>query len=967
MALRLPIRAAVRSFNSPYSQLDENLKAIANAPGLYDWPLGDVSKMGVTFCLNNYLGPLDPSIPPRRFTRLIVKTKTNEYRGRWVLSSSIRDPDNPSGETIPVNAKSIDSFCYDPTYPLFPPNGYFEYEYSLNWPSNVPPSSVLFITLRGTSGTMPVTQFVEFQIWDDVSPDPTSPGGGGDPPIDPNTEIPMQLLETQSYANLGGSGVRTIPNNGNSSGALSGNGLLGLQFDMVSTFQSFNGNPLDSYSNPYTLLQNYTGSNTIFAWRTNDQTGGIDFSGGYVQWTFRGYVRKITQVRINYYKTNFPVHPVYRFLGSQNGTDWTKISDDFSLTDGSVNTANSMTFDLYEMEARFKHLRLLCVSGSTPLYTSLTQYIFNIEFEISGVSWEKGDRKSVLSAVSNIAKYSVGNQGGYPENMFDNLFNDAFDGTSWWYWVTSGNGPGAYIIITFPTPIKLRSLLWFSGASDREAFNQGEWALQGSNNRYNWHDLTTFSRTGALGVRQQSFVIPGELSAYRYYRLICTGGGAWDTQQQEANYEWQFDIEGVYESANPVEPLVQETMSYLNLGGSGARADGQAGSYSNIANVVGWTLDVSTTFTYNTTTRHPTRLIEGVRNTSSAGYAFGWPAQDVTGKELKFSMRGRPRVIDEFTWYQNAVGSHGMFRFQGSDDGSTWDTLSEDFELGTATAQVVSFENTKAYYHYRLLGVSGTTNATPWLQEIEFRISGLPLERGDRRMDMKATTDIVKYASDTSSSYTFENLINGLYGDQNISPPGYGWRPAINQDMTGKHMTFEFPYKVRVIGIYLLQSYDRTEARPAGTWAVQIGDDGENWENVGTIELTVAGAQGWHDGPEAKGKPAKFLRLYGIEGSTDTSARFWREFEFEFALPEGDPFEAEFKDDGEFYAELSDVNWDNLALNFTDDSEFEAELDVDAEPFDVNFRDKTNLLAELVVISINPDHPIVQVIPNHSN
>lgn len=159
MALRLPIRAAVRSFNSPYSQLDENLKAIANAPGLYDWPPGDVSKMGVVFCLNNYPGPFDSSIQPRRFTRLIVKTKTNEYRGRWVLSSKIRDTEDLTTETILVNAKTIDSFCYDPTYPLFPPNGYFEYEYSLDWPSNIPASSILFIELRGTSGTMPVTPY----------------------------------------------------------------------------------------------------------------------------------------------------------------------------------------------------------------------------------------------------------------------------------------------------------------------------------------------------------------------------------------------------------------------------------------------------------------------------------------------------------------------------------------------------------------------------------------------------------------------------------------------------------------------------------------------------------------------------------------------------------------------------------------------------------------------------------------
>lgn len=961
MAFRIPIYHTQSAFTGVYS-VNTALNAIANAPGLYSVPSGEISIFRAIFGGTPF--HVSPTIG-RRITRMVVRTKTNVFRGsiEWAPIILV----GPSEARFPINGwQLIGSFCYNPNLPLVPPDGYYEYEYLYEWP-NLPPQAY-GVEIRGVYGTGTIppngTQFVEFQFWDDGTPTPPSPGGGGDPPVPPSYEIPYEDLETQSYENLGGSGVRTIPNSSAANGGSAG--IVPLQFDVSSTFPD-----KDSiYGDPFRLLQYTNSTNILYAWRSNIQVSGdsVDLTGCYVEFKFRGFVRKITKTRINYAKEGYTSEPTFRFIGSNDGETWVNLTEEFSLADSNNSRVNTEV-DFIESEDRFKHIRFVCVSGFLPQYETYPIYIFYIEFEISGVPWEKGDRRSVLSIESNIAKYSVGAQGGSAANMFDNLFNTAFDGTSWWYWVSSGNGPGSYALITFPSPIKLRSFLWFSDASNpsNATFNQGEWVLQGSNNKYNWHDLKTFTRESIADVKQPSIVIEGELLPYKFYKLLCTGGSAWNTTQSEANFEWQFDIEGVYNEPPPVEPLVEETMSYNNLGGSGSRADGLEAGYTNINNLSSWTLEISTTFTFNST-RNLTRLIDGTANNNSVAYAFAWLEQGVAGKEIRFSMRGRPRVIDEFTWKQSVIGSHGIFKFQGSNDGEEWDTLADDFELGVETVQVVSFENTERYYHYRLLGVSGTTDDNPWLQEITFRISGLPFEKGARVNLMKISTDLAMYASDSASTYKIENLIDGTYGSTNAAAlPGYGWRPATNQNVTGKHITFEFPYQVRVIGIYLLQSGDNSELRPAGTWAVMLSDDGEEWETVGTIELEVAGGQGWHSGPEAKGKPARYLRLFGLEGSTDLSARYWREFEFEFALPQDDPFEVDFIDDGEFYAEVTDVSWENLSTNFIDDGELYVDITVTGESFDVNLTDKTELLVELITIHINPDYPIVQVIPNHAS
>jgi hypothetical protein len=84
---------------------------------------------------------------------------------------------------------------------------------------------------------------------------------------------------------------------------------------------------------------------------------------------------------------------------------------------------------------------------------------------------------------------------------------------------------------------------------------------------------------------------------------------------------------------------------------------------------------------------------------------------------------GAAKRIDEFKWYQTYVASHGIWVFEGSNDGSSYTTFPGSFDLGSVgPPQTVAVTNTNYYRYYRLRQTSGGTNTGPYEHEIEFRI-----------------------------------------------------------------------------------------------------------------------------------------------------------------------------------------------------------------------------------------------------
>ncbi len=100
-----------------------------------------------------------------------------------------------------------------------------------------------------------------------------------------------------------------------------------------------------------------------------------------------------------------------------------------------------------------------------------------------------------------------------------------------------------------------------------------------------------------------------------------------------------------------------------------------------------------------------------------------WGAADaVAGLYIRFQFASST-LITEAKWYQDGAFAHGTWKWQGSDDASSWTDIGSSFTLGNATpsqTQTALNGNTTGYIYYQLLGVSGNASTSPYNQEIEF-------------------------------------------------------------------------------------------------------------------------------------------------------------------------------------------------------------------------------------------------------
>lgn len=156
-----------------------------------------------------------------------------------------------------------------------------------------------------------------------------------------------------------------------------------------------------------------------------------------------------------------------------------------------------------------------------------------------------------------------------------------------------------------------------------------------------------------------------------------------------------------------------ETPSYANAGGTGDRTA---------------TITVTTNSTRGGSSGTPDRFVNGLKaNSSAAGY---WVTNSQSAA-MHFTFDfGAKKLITEAKWFQNGPSAQpGVWKWQGSLDGSSYTDLSSTFTLDGGSAGSVIGDisaNTDGYRYYRILQ---TTNAggndSPWLQEIEFKIGNL--------------------------------------------------------------------------------------------------------------------------------------------------------------------------------------------------------------------------------------------------
>lgn len=117
----------------------------------------------------------------------------------------------------------------------------------------------------------------------------------------------------------------------------------------------------------------------------------------------------------------------------------------------------------------------------------------------------------------------------------------------------------------------------------------------------------------------------------------------------------------------------------------------------------------------------PSDLING-----SLADSYWWTNATGNGTAYLTFDFGSARTIDAFRWYQDNTGiDQGTWRFEGSNDNSSWTQIDSDFTLTAKTRDegcIQYFTNATAYRYYRLRHMSGSRSQTPYLREIEFRI-----------------------------------------------------------------------------------------------------------------------------------------------------------------------------------------------------------------------------------------------------
>ena len=103
-----------------------------------------------------------------------------------------------------------------------------------------------------------------------------------------------------------------------------------------------------------------------------------------------------------------------------------------------------------------------------------------------------------------------------------------------------------------------------------------------------------------------------------------------------------------------------------------------------------------------------------------------WANETVDASEyLRFDFGvAASKIINEVTYKQTATHNRGTWKWQGSDNASSWTDLGGSFTLGTVNTQTQTSlsGNTTGYRYYQIIGVSGTTNSGGGLAEFEFKI-----------------------------------------------------------------------------------------------------------------------------------------------------------------------------------------------------------------------------------------------------
>ena len=113
---------------------------------------------------------------------------------------------------------------------------------------------------------------------------------------------------------------------------------------------------------------------------------------------------------------------------------------------------------------------------------------------------------------------------------------------------------------------------------------------------------------------------------------------------------------------------------------------------------------------------------------SNGSNAFWWGSNGTAASScwIYFDLgSGNSKVYVGAKWYTHNASTHGTWKWQGSNDASSWTDLSSNFTLGGSTLTEQTWTNVNPYRYIKMQGVSGAINHDTWHTECEFKVAPL--------------------------------------------------------------------------------------------------------------------------------------------------------------------------------------------------------------------------------------------------
>lgn len=256
-----------------------------------------------------------------------------------------------------------------------------------------------------------------------------------------------------------------------------------------------------------------------------------------------------------------------------------------------------------------------------------------------------------------------------------------------------------------------------------------------------WTDLTSFNWPTASGATEFTFA---NTTAYQRYRFLGVSGSITNG--------YIYELEFSSESADAYE--IGDRSSSITVTASGIITGG-----GNVQNLVdGSELRDATHSWYPNSS-------QAVTPTSIIKFALA-AAKTFVAAKIRMSSSG--------------ASNNGTWKWQGSNDNSTWTDVSEPFlwdfngstaPTSTSQAGFCYFENPASYSYYRLIGIEGLTSNSPWYMEVLFDAGDAP--------DWPATLNVAAESAGVLTTGTGSSLrISSAHAEVLSQGPGSTLRIA---------------------------------------------------------------------------------------------------------------------------------------------------------------------------------------------